>query len=284
MPDDGGMNRVVLAEFLKSRRDALQPADVGLAPGARRRVSGLRRDEVAGLAGMSGDYYTRLEQGRGPQPSDQMLGALARALRLTHDERDYLFRLAGRNPPPRACLNVHVAPALLRVLDRLDDTPALVLSALGETLAQNSLAKALLGDHSRFTSSARSSVYRWFTDPAERALYPAAEQARQGRAQVAGLRVAVAQSLRARELVERLRQLSPEFHDIWQDHDVATRFADHKTLLHPELGEIELDCQTLYSEDQSQALLVLTAAPGSGAAEKLELLAVLGHQRFAAAQ
>lgn len=277
------MDRSTLAEFLKSRRDALQPADVGLSPGARRRVPGLRRDEVASLTGMSIDYYTRLEQGRGPQPSDQMLGALARALRLSHDERDYLFRLAGRNPPPRASMDLHIAPPLLRVLDRLEDTPALILSALGETLAQNRLAKALLGDHSRFTGDARSSVYRWFTDPAERSVYPVAEQARQGRAQVAGLRVAVSQSAQARGLVKRLQRLSREFNDIWQDHDVATRFADHKTLQHPELGEIELDCQTLYSEDASQALLVLTAPPRTEAAEKLRLLSVIGQQRFASA-
>ena len=277
------MDRSTLAEFLKSRRDALQPADVGLSPGARRRVAGLRRDEVAGLVGMSGDYYTRLEQGRGPQPSDAMLGALARALRLTHDERDYLFRLAGRNPPPRAPLDTHVAPPLRRVLDRLDDSPALILSALGETLAQNRLAKALLGDHSGFTGNARSCVYRWFTDPAERAVYLPGDQDRQGRAQVAGLRVAVAQSPQARRLVELLQRQSPEFDRIWQSHDVATRFADHKTLVHPELGEIELDCQTLYSEDRFQALLVLTAAPRTEAAEKLRLLAVIGEQRFASA-
>ena len=277
------MDRSTLAEFLKSRRDALQPADVGLSPGARRRVAGLRRDEVAGLVGMSGDYYTRLEQGRGPQPSDVMLGALARALRLTHDERDYLFRLAGRNPPTRAPLDTHVAPPLRRVLDRLDDSPALILSALGETLAQNRLAKALLGDHSGFTGNARSCVYRWFTDPAERAVYLPGDQDRQGRAQVAGLRVAVAQSPQARRLVELLQRQSPEFDRIWQSHDVATRFADHKTLVHPELGEIELDCQTLYSEDRFQALLVLTAAPRTEAAEKLRLLAVIGEQRFASA-
>ena len=273
----------MLAEFLRSRRDALQPADVGLSAGARRRVSGLRRDEVAALAGMSGDYYTRLEQGRGPQPSDQMLASLARALRLSRDERDYLHRLAGRNPPPRTSVDTHVPAALQRVLDRLEDTPALILSALGETLAQNNLAKALLGDHSRFTGDARSCVYRWFTDPTERAVYVPAEQARQGRAQVAGLRIAHPHSAQARRLVTRLQRLSPEFDAIWKDHDVASRFADHKTLFHPELGEIPLDCQALYSEDQSQALLVLTAPPHTEAAEKLRLLAVIGQQRFAPA-
>lgn len=281
------MDRTALADFLQSRRAGLRPEDVGLVPGIRRRVPGLRRDEVAGLAGMSIDYYTRLEQSRGPQPSDQILGALARALRLTYSERDYLFSLAGRNAPRRAPLDTHVAPALLRVLDRLDDTPALILSSLGETLAQNRLSKALLGDHSQYTGPARSSVYRWFTDPAERTIYPAADRERQGHAQVANLRAAYGDTglrPRAVELVNLLQERSLEFTGIWQTHEVGTRYADHKTLIHPEVGSLELDCQSLFSEDQSQALLILTAAPRSGAAEKLELLAVLGHQRFEAAR
>jgi len=278
------MNRTELAEFLHARRDALQPDDVGLTEGPRRRVPGLRRDEVAALTGMSTDYYVRLEQARGPQPSEQMLSALARALRLSYDERDYLYRLAGHNPPPRASLDTHVAPALARVLDRLDDTPALILSGLGETLAQNDLSKALLGDHSRFTGLARSSVYRWFTDQSDRDHYPVADQPRQARAQVANLRVAYGAAgpqSRAGELVKQLSKVSPEFSEIWMSQVVAARFEDHKTLIHAELGAIELDCQTLYSEDRSQTLLVLTAAPRSEAAEKLALLAVLGQQQFA---
>jgi transcriptional regulator with XRE-family HTH domain len=280
------MDRPALAEFLHSRRDALLPEDVGLAPGVRRRVAGLRRDEVAGLTGMSTDYYVRLEQARGPQPSEQMLAALARALRLSYDERDYLYRLAGHSAPRRESLDTHVAPALVRVFDRLENTPALVLSSLGETLVQNSLAKALLGDHSRFTGAARSSVYRWFTDPAEREHYPRADRGRQSKAQVSSLRVAygaAGERSAAGTLVRQLQKLSPEFAEIWKSQVVAARFEDHKTLVHPELGDIELDCQSLFSEDQSQALLVLTAAPRSEAAEKLELLAVIGQQQFAPA-
>ncbi|MEV7908108.1 helix-turn-helix domain-containing protein, partial [Streptomyces anulatus] len=121
------MDRSSLADFLRRRREALQPQDVGLPTGARRRAPGLRREEVAALAAMSADYYTRLEQQRGPQPSEQMLASLARALRLTGDERDYLFQMAGHNPPVSVTAATHVAPALLRVLDRLDDTPALIL-------------------------------------------------------------------------------------------------------------------------------------------------------------
>jgi len=279
------MDRPALAGFLRSRRGALRPEDVGLSTGPRRRVLGLRRDEVSALAGMSTDYYVRLEQARGPQPSEQILAALARALRLSNDERDYLFRLAGHSPPGRTPLDTHVAPGLLRVLDRLEDTPALILSSIGETLLQNTLAKALLGDHSRHTGFARSAVYRWFTDPAERELYPATDRGRQGEAQVAGLRAAYGAggaSSRAGTLVRELLKRSPEFTTVWERHAVATRFDDHKTLVHPELGWIELDCQALFTEDQGQALLVLTAAPRTEAAEKIALLAVIGQQRFAA--
>ncbi|ONI60486.1 transcriptional regulator [Leifsonia sp. ALI-44-B] len=278
------MDRTALADFLRSRRAKLQPEDVGLSAGPRRRVEGLRRDEVAAVTGMSTDYYVRLEQARGPQPSEQMLAALARGLRLSTDERDYLFRMAGHSAPARTPLDTHVSPALLRVLDRLEGTPALILSSLGETLAQNRLGAALLGDHSRLTGFGRSSVYRWFTDPHERDIYPAEDQARQSRAQVSSLRVAYGAAgahSRAAALLAELQRISPEFVEVWERHDVAARFSDHKTLLHPEVGAIELDCQALFTEDQSQTLLTLTAAPRSDAAQKLELLAVLGQQRFA---
>ncbi|MCX2733537.1 helix-turn-helix transcriptional regulator [Saccharopolyspora sp. NFXS83] len=282
------MDRAELATFLSRRRAALRPADVGLPPGARRRTPGLRREEVASLAGMSTDYYTRLEQRRGPHPSAQLLTALARALRLTDDERDYLFRVAGHNAPTSVVAATHVAPALLRVLDRLDDTPALILSALGETLVQNRLAVALLGDRSGYTGLSRSEIYRWFTAPEhERRMYPEDDRARQSRAQVANLRTSygmMGDASAAGDLVRALHRESAEFAELWQRHEVAKRFADHKTLLHPELGAIELDCQVLFTEDQSQALLVLTAAPGTEGHAKLELLGVVGHERFTDAQ
>lgn len=280
-----GMDRQQLADFLRRRREALRPEDVGLRTGARRRVAGLRRSEIAELTGMSADYYTRLEQARGPQPSEQMLSAMARALRLSVDERDHLYRISGHHAPDRTPLDTHVAPALQRVLDRLDDTPALVLSSLAETLVQNRLAAALLTDHSRFTGLSRSGIYRWFMDPAERALYPAGDQPRQSRAHTAGLRLVYGSegpASRAGRLVAALLKESQEFAELWERHEVARRFADHKTLLHPVVGAIELDCQALITEDQSQALLVLTAAPRTEAAEKLALLSVLGHEQFTA--
>lgn len=278
------MDRETLANFLRRRREALQPEDVGLPPGARRRAPGLRREEVAALAVMSTDYYTRLEQRRGPQPSEQMLASLARALRLTSGERDYLFQIAGHNAPASVASATHVAPALLRVLDRLDDTPALILSNLGETLVQNRMAEALFGDRTGYTGLARSEVYRWFTDPSDRLHYPEGDRDRQSRAQVANLRAAygsMGPSSRAGELVRALQKASPEFAELWERHEVERRFADHKTLVHPELGPIELDCQVLFTENQSQALLVLTAAPRTEDHEKLQLLAVLGRERFA---
>lgn len=277
------MDRTALADFLRRRREQLRPGDVGLPAGARRRAPGLRREEVASLAAMSTDYYTRLEQRRAPQPSEQMLAALARALRLTNDERDYLFLTAGRNPPALFSPGAHVAPALLRVLDRLADTPALILTGLGETLVQNDLARALFGDATRHSGLARSEIYRWFTDPTERLRYPEGDRDRQSRAQVANLRVAYArmgERSRAGELVRALQRASTEFAQLWDRHEVAQRFADHKVLVHPELGALEVDCQVLFTEDQSQALLVLTAAPGSRSAEKLSLLGVLGTQSF----
>lgn len=280
------MDRSALAGFLRHRREELRPEDVGLPAGARRRTRGLRREEVAALASMSTDYYTRLEQQRGPQPSEQMLTALARALRLTGDQRDYLFRVAGRGAPARVPAAAHVAPALLRVLDRLDDTPALILSNLGETLVQNRMAEALFGDKSQYQGLVRSEIYRWFTDPAERLRYPEDDRDRQSRAQVANLRAAygsMGPKSRAGELVRALQKASPEFAGLWERHEVAKRFEDHKILLHPELGPIEVDCQVLFTEDQSQALLVLTAPPRSEGYEKLQLLAVLGPERFAGA-
>ncbi|UJP09624.1 helix-turn-helix transcriptional regulator [Microbacterium sp. KUDC0406] len=281
------MDRAALAEFLRRRREDLQPADVGLAPGVRRRAPGLRREEVAQLALMSTDYYTRLEQQRGPQPSTQVLASLSRALRLTADERDYLYRMAGHAVPCRLSASPHVSPALQRVLDRLSDTPALIISNLGETLLQNRLAVALMGDQTGRTGWERFEAHRWFLRPEERERYPEHDRDRQSRAIVAGMRAAYgamgAPSVAA-ELVAELLRSSDEFRELWERQEVAQRFADHKVLIHPEIGPIEVDCQVLFTEDLSQALLVLTAEPRSADEEKLRLLGVLGTQQFGARQ
>ena len=276
------MDRDALADFLTRRRQALQPGDVGLPAGLRRRTPGLRREEVAQLATMSTDYYTRLEQRRGPQPSTQMLSALTRALRLSPDERDYLHRVCGHDAPDRSIAGEYVAPALMRVLDRLSDTPAMIITELAETLVQNGPARALFGDATRFTGLERSDIHRWFVHPAtERLRYPESDRDRQSRALVASLRAAHGSRgphSRAGELVRDLQRRSPEFVALWERHEVARRFADHKVLIHPEVGPIELDCQVLFTEDQSQALLVLTAAPHSEDEDRLRLLNVVGNQ------
>jgi transcriptional regulator with XRE-family HTH domain len=278
-----GMDRPALADFLRRRRELLQPSDVGLGEGARRRTPGLRREEVAQLAGMSADYYTRLEQRRGPQPSEQMVQAISRALRLNLDERDHLFRIAGHNAPVRVRRVDHIAPALLRVLDRLEDTPALIVSDLGETLIANRLAAALFDDDGTATGNDRYQVWRWFMGD-ERTKYAAEEHERLERIQVANLRAALAAAgpgdRRAQRLRDDLERASEQFRTVWALHEVATRWTDRKTIVHPELGRIVVDCQVLFTENQAQALLLFTATPGSEDAQKLDLLGVLGTQRF----
>ena len=252
-----------------------------MASGPRRRTPGLRREDVATLAAMSTDYYARLEQQRGPQPSEQMAAAIARALRLTLDERDHLFRLTGHTAPTRVLRSDHVSPGLMRVLDRLDDTPAQVVSDIAETLVQNRLATALLGDQTRYDGLARSAAYRWFTDPRERRIYPEADHDLQTSVQVANLRVSATRGgpdSRAAAVVSRLRAESEEFERIWARHDVTGRSDDNKTIVHPELGPIELQCQILFTQNQGQALLVFTATPGSEDHSKLQMLSVIDSQ------
>ena len=280
------MDFPALAAFLRSRRESLLPEDVGL-PASRRRVTGLRREEVAHLAVMSVDYYSRLERGRGAQPSTAMLDVLARTLRMTLDEREHLYRLAGHNVPDRILGFPHVAPGLLRVLDSIPHTPAFVVSDIGVTLSQNTLASALFGDHIKYRGDERSAIFRWFMHPEiDRAVYPAEDQERQGRALVSALRIAIARRGKhtdASKLASQLIQRSTEFAAIWARQEVTRRFEDHKTVVHPEIGRIQFDCQALFTEDQTQVLVVLTAPARSRAAEQLQLLRVVGHDRFVGA-
>jgi transcriptional regulator with XRE-family HTH domain len=279
------MDLTALAAFLKSRRARIRPADAGLPAGPRRRVPGLRREEVAQLAGLSADYYTELERGRGAQPSAQTLAALARALRLDGDERDHLFLLADRPVPPAAHgANAHVQPGLLALLDRLAGTPAMVITDLHVTLVQNDLAAALVGRPPAASGPRASLVYRWFTEPAARALYPPEDHAHQSRVFVADLRAVSARRGRdpeATAIVAALRRGSPEFTALWDTHDVALRRADRKRIVHPVLGVLELDCTSLFSEDGRQRLLWFGAPPGTRAAAQLELLSVIGTQDLA---
>ena len=271
-----------LGGFLKSRRDRIRPGDVGLPTGPRRRVPGLRRDEVAQLAGASVEYYIELERGAGSQPSGQMLAALSRALRLTNDERDHLYHLAGRTLPEPGSATSHVHPSLLDLMGRLTTTPAQVITDLHVTLVQNPLAVGLLGDQTRHRGLAASFVHRWFLEPGARSLYPEADHDYQSRSFVADLRAAVARrdgrDRESAQLVTELLERSPEFTELWERHDVAVRRAERKRIVHPTLGTIELNCLNLFSEDGRQRLLWFTPAIGTDAVEQLELLAAVGTQ------
>jgi transcriptional regulator with XRE-family HTH domain len=276
------MQRDQLADFLRRRREAIRPAEVGIADGPRRRTTGLRREEVAMLAGMSVDYVVRLEQGRSSQPSTQLLGALARALRLSDDERDHLFHLAGHRPPPADGVARLARAGLVRMLDLLGDTPAMVLSDLGEVLAQNRADVLLVGDHTGFSGDRRYAVYRWFTDPAIHAFAPPEEHEPHGRRLVADLRAAAGRRTgdpTVAGLIERLQAASADFRRLWAEHEVAVRRTDRKTMLHPRVGRLLMDCETLVTPDQRQQLLVLTPADAE-TRERLELLRVLGIEEF----
>lgn len=280
------IDRAGLAEFLRRRRASLQPEDVGLPRGPRRRTGGLRREEVALLCHMSADYYSRLERERGPHPSEQMIASIAQGLHLSLRERDHLFRLAGHTPPPRGAASEHVSPGLLRILDRLVDTPAEIVTELGETLRQTPLGAALTGDAALRTGPARSIGYRWFTDPAVRAGCAAEDHEFLSRLYVSGLREVVAlrgPGSRAASYADLLIAESAEFRELWDRHEVGLRPAEIKRLVHPAVGPLELNCQTLIDPDQSHHLLVYTAEPGSESAERLRLLSVFGAQPVAPA-
>lgn len=279
------MDRDELADFLRRRREQLQPADVGVLPGLRRRTPGLRRDEVALLAGMSTDYYTRLEQSRGPRPSVQVLGALARALRLTDDERDHVFHLCGHPAPLRTGGDRHVGPGLLYLLGKLEDTPACVVSDLGEVLVQNRMHIVLVGERTGRTGLGRYLLWRWFAEPNERGGFPEEDWDRLARKHVADLRATAARRAGdpdVTELVTRLRAVSPDFERLWTEHEVAVRVADAKRMIHPQVGMLDLVCETLVTPNATQNLLVYYPRPGTDAQEKLDLLRVIGTQSMRA--
>jgi transcriptional regulator with XRE-family HTH domain len=275
------IDRAGLAAFLRRRRASLQPEDVGLPRGQRRRTNGLRREEVASLCHMSTDYYARLERQRGPQPSEQMIASIAQGLHLSLDERDHLFRLAGHNPPARGAVGDHISPGLLRILDRLGDTPAEIVTELGETLRQSPLGIALTGDTTQYTGPSRSLGYRWFADPASRELYAPEDHASLSRMFASGLREVVTlrgPDSRAAHYAGLLLAQSEEFRSLWNEHEVGVRPSEVKRFIHPEVGMLELHCQSLLDPDQSHRLLVYTAIPGSESYEKLQLLSVIGMQ------
>jgi transcriptional regulator with XRE-family HTH domain len=265
-----------LATFLRSRRGRLQPADVGLPESPRRRTQGLRRQEVAHLAGMSVDYYIRLEQARGPHPSRQILACLARALMLTTDEREYLFRLAGEAPPPVALPSREISPGIANLLDCLADTPAYVVDAKYDILAWNTLATFFIGDLSGFPESGRNMVRWMFRLPSVEVPWSDPDALRFTRTIVADLRAASAryagdQGIRA--LVTELLAASPQFEQLWSEQDVRSQRPLIKRFHHPDAGPLEFECQILHIGETGQRLIVYCAAPGSATHDAFRRLA-----------
>jgi transcriptional regulator with XRE-family HTH domain len=265
-----------LGDFLKARRAQLTPPEVGLPEaGARRKVTGLRREEVAQLAAISVDYLTRLEQGR-VRASASVLVTLSRALRLDDDQQAYLYELAGKTPLPRRRPAQQARPAMRRLLDQLTQTPAVVLGRRLDILAWNAGATALYTDFARLPARRRNYVRLLFTDPAVRALH--ADWEHDARTVVASLRMEAAKDPDDPELAVLVGELSvrdADFRTWWATHQV-TRTGGYGTKhhRHPLVGDLTLDCDTWDSPDGSgQRLMVLTAEPGTPSGERLRILA-----------
>lgn len=273
-----------LADCLRAWRERLTPAEAGLPAGGHRRTPGLRREEVAQLAGVSLDYLARLEQGRARRPTPSVLAALARALRLNDSERAHLFRVAGQAEPGPETIDRHIPPSLHRLLDRLADVPVMVVDAAGEIVAANPLATALIGDLSAASRRERTLPWRHFTGRPSRFVRTEAEQAQAEETMVAELHDAVGrypEDRYLRELIDDLLECSPRFAELWARRPVAQVPARRKTFRHPEVGEITLDCDALVVGGSDLRVIVYTAPAGSPDAQALALLGAIGLQNFA---
>jgi transcriptional regulator with XRE-family HTH domain len=260
-----------LGEFLRARRASVTPDDLGLPTSRARRVSGLRREEIAMLAGVSVDYYIRLEQGRERNPSTQVLDALGTVLRLDEDGRTHLFRLAGLLPRARGQASPERAdPHLRELMDTWPDNPAVVLGRALDVLASNQLADALFGGFGRFDNL----MFNMFFDPVARSFYT--DWHRVAANSVAGLRLAegaAPDDPRLLQVVRELDERSPEFREMWANNDARGKRLEVKTFVHHEVGPITL---SMHSFDvraaAGQQLVVYHAEAGSSSAQALKLL------------
>jgi len=277
------MDKQELGAFLRSRRERLRPQDVGLPSGPRRRTPGLRREEVAVLAHISTEYYVRLEQGRAPRPSGDVLAGIAGALRLTDAESGHLHVLAGTAPSRTGLHRRDVRPSILALLQRLPQTAAFVTSAAFEVLAWNDLAAALMEDFALLSPRDRNLARRAFPGPrhADATLYGVSDAAEFRLGVVMQLHATLARYPTDPEviaLVDELRAANPDFTRLWERHDVQAPPMLTKTFRHPAVGDVTVDCDTLTLTDRDQHLVLFTAPPGSPGAEALALLNVLGAQ------
>ena len=262
--------RQALADFLRQRRENLSPADVGLPPGMRRRTPGLRREEVAQLANIGTSWYIWLEQGRDVHPSAQVLESIAQALKLTPNERRHLFLLAGQALPPHTfSTNECISPALQRMLDDLDPTPAYVMGRRLDYLAWNKAANAIFSLEQATSPYARNLVWRLFTNSRLRD-HPNREM--MVRNMLAEFRAANARYPGDRwfeELIEDLKRISPEFCRWWPHHDASSVLEGHKIMEHPTLGHLEFEHITLQIPNDPD-IRIMIYTPLAGTSAKLE--------------
>ncbi|MFC7788408.1 helix-turn-helix transcriptional regulator [Microbacterium sp. MAHUQ-60] len=280
------MDKTELGAFLRTRRERLHPEDVGLPSGPRRRTPGLRREEVAVLAHISTEYYVRLEQGRAPRPSSEVLAGIAGALRLSEPESDHLHILAGTARMRTALHRREVRPSILALLDRLPQTAAMVTSAIFEVLACNDLAAALMEDFAVLPPDdrnlARKAFLRGPDDNAE--LYGISDGREFRHHVVKELRSALSRYPHdpdVARLIDDLNAGSAEFARLWDRHDVEPAPMLTKTFTHPTVGPITVDCDSMTLTDRDQHLVLYTAPAGSRSAEALALLNVLGPEAAA---
>lgn len=272
-----------IGSYIQAWRHRLEPADAGLPAGSSRRTRGLRREELASLAGISVDYLVRLEQGRATNPSTQVLAALSRALRLTIDERDHLYIVAGQAPPRRSAMTTHVSPGVQRLVDRLADLPVAVYDPAWTIITWNAAWAALMGDPSPRSGRDRNLIWRAFTGKSTRVCKSDAEVDDFEINAVADLRRAVGtypDDAQLRQLVDELRQASTRFAALWAQRQVNTTGSNNKTINHPEIGLITLDCDVLTVTGSDLRLVVYTAEPSSPDADRLRLTQVIGLQQL----
>ncbi|MFB7665461.1 helix-turn-helix transcriptional regulator [Kitasatospora sp. NPDC056138] len=278
-----------LGDYLRTRRALVSPAEVGLPPTGRRRVPGLRREEVAELVGLSTDYYVRLEQGRADRPSDEVLDALGRALRLGSAERAHLYDLA--RPPRRSATTAAAAAAgatgggrgesvrsgLRRVVEAIPTTPAVIMNDRNDVLAWNRLAAALMADFPSLPPRERNMARRIFLDPHAPEVHQDWDEA--ARTTVGMLRMAAGRRPHDPELVRLVGELSlgsPAFRKLWASHHVHEKTQGPKRFRHPAVGDVTLHYETFRAPGAAHLLLVIyTAPPGSPAEEALNLLGSL---------
>jgi transcriptional regulator with XRE-family HTH domain len=270
-----------LGRALRGWRDRTAPAAVGVPAGGVRRAAGLRREELAQLAGLSVDYIVRLEQGRATSPSAQVLSALSRALRLSEAEREHLFLLAGQPTPGPGTVSAHIPPSVRRLLDQLDGTALSVCDASWNLILWNSLWAALFGDASTWRGRERNVAWRLFAELPSRVSHIPEQESRFETAVVADLRAATARypdDAGLHSLIKDLRVASTDFARLWDTGAVGVHEPHTRTIHHPDVGMLTLDCDILTAPGSDLRIVAFTAAPGSGAADRLKLLNVIGAQ------